>query len=868
MAGSWITMMCTFRRAVFVLCALFFVLFYSPVVYAACGSPSGAAGEIVYNPDYKAVQYCDGTYWIAMGSSPLSNGDKGDVTVGSLGGSLTVDNSAITYAKIQDVTSGALLGRYAGTNGVVQEITLGSNLSLNTSTGVLSASGLSDGDKGDITVSSSGANWQIDAQAVTAAEVANDTLDWAQFSDSMTMDASTMIDVGQSYGLILSGNMTSASRTTGMLNVTQNNNATYSSDPLVKVTNLDADSQGAIIVSAAGGYGINLKSDGQGALFAPYSSTAAFTGDFIKSSASWTHSAASTLSQTGNYIDMSRSNTTSNAGAVLNVTGDMATLVNNGTQTSGTLTDTSSILSLTQNYTGASGPVLKVTNAGSGPAANFGGNVTVTGTVTATSFSGNGAGLTGVTATAAPAGSTGQVQFNSGSSTLAADSNLTWDNTNKRLGIGTATPATTLDVNGYITASRVLSGRPGDHWSGGSYYGVTDVGQLDTHGSYEVTLTSNGYRNSSNQWTSLAANSQTGAAQIALAPTGYIYFRTDASKATGSSADVTTRVTISPTGVISGNGSGLTSLDADNLSSGTIPSARVSGSYTGITGVGALAAGSISSSFGNINIGTATFTGNGSGLSSLNASNLSSGTVSNARISGAYSGITTLSTSGLIEAAVDGSNNAAALRASRNNGTKSISLTMLVDPNAGVANIDVGGTGNANARIHIGDSSSGDNDVTMLGNLGVGTTNPSHLLHVAGIARSTQATFATSSDRRVKHNIQDLSDGLDTLMRLHPVSFEYNDEYKKGQQGMDGKKRGFIAQEVEAVVPEMVKIIDEKFGDKEIKDFRVLENADFTPMLVKAVQDLKREKDSEIADLKTQIEALKAEIEALKAEKQ
>jgi hypothetical protein len=45
-----------------------------------------------------------------------------------------------------------------------------------------------------------------------------------------------------------------------------------------------------------------------------------------------------------------------------------------------------------------------------------------------------------------PAGTTGQVQFNSGSSTFAANANLTWDNTSYRLGIGTATPGYALDA--------------------------------------------------------------------------------------------------------------------------------------------------------------------------------------------------------------------------------------------------------------------------------------------------------------------------------------------------------------------------------------------------------------------------------------
>ena len=77
-------------------------------------------------------------------------------------------------------------------------------------------------------------------------------------------------------------------------------------------------------------------------------------------------------------------------------------------------------------------------------------------------------------------------------------------------------------------------------------------------------------------------------------------------------------------GIATGDGSGLTTLNASNLSSGTVPIARVSGSYTSITGTGALAAGQITSTFGDINIGTSTFTGNGSGLTAVNADTLDS----------------------------------------------------------------------------------------------------------------------------------------------------------------------------------------------------------------------------------------------------
>lgn len=48
-----------------------------------------------------------------------------------------------------------------------------------------------------------------------------------------------------------------------------------------------------------------------------------------------------------------------------------------------------------------------------------------------------------------PSGSAGAVQFSDGSA-FASDTSLTWDNTNKRLGIGTASPTHKLDVNGAL----------------------------------------------------------------------------------------------------------------------------------------------------------------------------------------------------------------------------------------------------------------------------------------------------------------------------------------------------------------------------------------------------------------------------------
>ena len=49
-------------------------------------------------------------------------------------------------------------------------------------------------------------------------------------------------------------------------------------------------------------------------------------------------------------------------------------------------------------------------------------------------------------------GAAGQVTFFSAAYTVTGDNNLYWDNTNKRLGVGTTSPSTKLQVNGTITA--------------------------------------------------------------------------------------------------------------------------------------------------------------------------------------------------------------------------------------------------------------------------------------------------------------------------------------------------------------------------------------------------------------------------------
>jgi hypothetical protein len=67
----------------------------------------------------------------------------------------------------------------------------------------------------------------------------------------------------------------------------------------------------------------------------------------------------------------------------------------------------------------------------------------------------------GVASSVTAAGSAGAVQFNTGNVLDADSSNFLWDKTNHRLGIGTATPGSALDVKGTLRLSGATSGYVG-----------------------------------------------------------------------------------------------------------------------------------------------------------------------------------------------------------------------------------------------------------------------------------------------------------------------------------------------------------------------------------------------------------------------
>ena len=88
---------------------------------------------------------------------------------------------------------------------------------------------------------------------------------------------------------------------------------------------------------------------------------------------------------------------------------------------------------------------------------------------------------------------------------------------------------------------------------------------------------------------------------------------------------------------------------------------------------------------------------------------------------------------------------------------------------------------------------------------------------------------STGSDRKLKENIRDLEGSLDKTLKLRGVKYDWKDENKANDQ------LGFIAQEVEEVLPEVVKEV--KTLTKEGETHLTVNYPAVVPLLVEAIKE-------------------------------
>lgn len=136
--------------------------------------------------------------------------------------------------------------------------------------------------------------------------------------------------------------------------------------------------------------------------------------------------------------------------------------------------------------------------------------------------------------------------------------------------------------------------------------------------------------------------------------------------------------------------------------------------------------------------------------------------------------------------------------------------------------------------------------------VGVGIENPQYKLDVNGKVRATQ--YLTFSDKRLKKDVQPLRNASELLSQLEGVTYTYRQDLKdEGRNLADGKQIGFIAQEVQKVIPEIV--------EKDEEGYLSVSYQSLIPLLVENQKELQSQND----ELKAANEKLEQEIEAIKA---
>jgi hypothetical protein len=179
------------------------------------------------------------------------------------------------------------------------------------------------------------------------------------------------------------------------------------------------------------------------------------------------------------------------------------------------------------------------------------------------------------------------------------------------------------------------------------------------------------------------------------------------------------------------------------------------------------------------------------------------------------------------------------------NGTPGRDLVFFTNPTGGTL-----GTNTANGVERI--------RVTSAGFVGIGTTNPAHLLHLGAndAVKPGGGSWSSPSDRRLKKDITDFTDGLNVLKQIKPVSFRYN-----GTAGLpdDGKKYiGIIAQDMQEIAPYTV----DTFLDNETHtEYLNYDPNAVTYILINAV----KEQQAVIEKLQKQLEEQNKRITALES---
>jgi hypothetical protein len=110
------------------------------------------------------------------------------------------------------------------------------------------------------------------------------------------------------------------------------------------------------------------------------------------------------------------------------------------------------------------------------------------------------------------------------------------------------------------------------------------------------------------------------------------------------------------------------------------------------------------------------------------------------------------------------------------------------------------------------------------------------------------SSVASVSDERFKKNIQPLQQSLDKVIKLTGVSYDWKTEEYSGMGFTTGRQIGLIAQEVEAVFPELVLTDD--------NSYKAVAYDKLVPVLIEAVKEQQESINQQQSAIKQQLESI------------
>jgi len=310
-----------------------------------------------------------------------------------------------------------------------------------------------------------------------------------------------------------------------------------------------------------------------------------------------------------------------------------------------------------------------------------------------------------------------------------------------------------------------------------------------------------------------------------------------------------------------GAGTTITSINASNISSGTIGNARTTAASA--NGASTIVARDSSGSFGAGDITANSISGNGVALSAINASNISSGTVGTARLatgtanSSSYLrgdqtwAVLTAPNNGTLSMGVSGTglSGSATFTADQSGNT-----TFTVASNASSANgastivaRDSGGNFAANTITAnlTGTASTATTATTattanalntgnnyQVAGLGIGTAG------AAGELRATGNVTAFFSDERLKTKTGDIENAVDKVCQIETMLYHANEVAVALGYDASIPEVGVTAQSVQKVQPEIV--VPAPINDK----YLTVRYEKLVPLLIEAIKELKAEIDA------------------------